>query len=212
MLRVSELQVRYGSVVAVRNATFTLAPASLATLSGPNGAGKTSTLSAVAGIVDASGAIELEGVGLQTRAAHQRAAAGIAFVPDGRRVFGRLTVEQNLLVGTVSMSGARAGEALAATYGRFVALHERRTQRADTLSGGEAQLLMIARALIGAPKVLLVDEPLQGLSTEATDLVMGALRDAALLGAAVLIATPEPLEGADTIRLHHGSTLEVIGS
>jgi branched-chain amino acid transport system ATP-binding protein len=210
LLRVDGLHVRYGSVVAVRDATFALAPATLTTLTGPNGAGKTSTLSAIAGVVAFTGAVRVGGTEMGDRPAHQRAAAGLAFVPDGRRVFGRLTVEQNLAVATVKMSRDAARAALTHTYDRFALLQARRAQRADTLSGGEAQLLMIARALIGAPTVLMVDEPFQGLSAEATHVVLDALRAAASGGAAVLVATPEPVDGIDAIRMNHGSTLEVV--
>jgi len=210
MLAVRDLSVRYGSVVAVRGATFTLQAGELHALVGANGAGKTSTLSAIAGVVESDGSVELGGASLAGKAAHQRASAGIAFVPDGRRVFGALTVEQNLLVATVSMKLTVARAALGLTYQRFATLAERTTQRADTLSGGEAQLLMIARALIGAPKVLLVDEPFQGLSAEATSLVMDSLRSAASEGASVLIASPEGINGIDAIHLHHGATREVL--
>jgi branched-chain amino acid transport system ATP-binding protein len=110
----------------------------------------------------------------------------------------------------VTLPRAQARTAIARTFERFPLLAERRAQRADTLSGGEGQLLMIARALIASPVALLVDEPFQGLSAEASEMVLGALRAVADGGASVLIASPEPLRGIESIRINHGSTVEVL--
>lgn len=206
MLSVRDLSVHYGPVAAVRAVAFDLSRGTLTALVGPNGAGKTSTLGAIAGIVDASGSISLDGRSLDAVAAHRRTEAGLAFVQDGRRLFGGLSVEQNLIVGSIPLRRAQIRDAVAATFARFPSLGDRRRQRAGTLSGGEGQLLMIARALISRPKVLLVDEPFQGLSLEATTQVLSALRAAADEGTAVLVASPEPLDDLPSIQIEHGVT------
>lgn len=205
MLRAREVSVRYGSVQAVRDATLSVEAASFTALVGPNGSGKTSLLSAIAGVVEATGEVWLDDQRIDTLPAHRRARAGIAFVPDGRRLFGRLSVEQNLLVGAAPLRRTRARGAVAAVLERFPLLDERRAQRADTLSGGEGQQLMIARALIAGPRVLLVDEPFQGLSPEATEVIEGVLRAEAAHGTAVVIAVPEPVDGARLVEMQHGA-------
>lgn len=211
MLRVRECSVRYGSIVAVRNVSFDVARGSCVALVGPNGAGKTSLFSALAGVVASGGTVEVGGTDLTGLPAERRAAAGLAFVPDGRRLFGRLSVEQNVLVGTMPLRGRAAiVRSLAEIFERFPLLAARRTQQAGTLSGGEGQVLMIARALVASPKVVLVDEPFQGLSAEATALVLSTLREVAEQGGAVAIATPEPVDGVASITMNHGALAEVV--
>lgn len=205
MLRVHDIDVRYGSIVAVRDAALTLDAGTLQAVVGPNGAGKTSLFAGIAGLVPAEGIVELRGERIDGLAAEKRAAVGLASVPPGRRLFGRLSVEQNLVVGATVLPRARAGDAVEETLDRFPMLAERRGQRADTLSGGEGQLLMIARALVARPAVLLVDEPFQGLSEDARELVGGALRAAADEGAAIAVASPDPIDGVPTLEMIHGS-------
>lgn len=206
MLRAHDISVSYGSVAAVRGASLALARGEIRSLVGPNGAGKTSFLSAIAGLVPHEGRVVVDERDCSAARAEERARAGIAFVPDGRRLFGSLTVEQNLMVGAVRIRGRGAARAaIARSFERFPLLSQRRAQRASTLSGGEGQLLMIARALVAEPSVLLVDEPFQGLSAEATQLVLGALTGT---DAAVVIATPHPVDGVRSVSFEAGLVLE----
>jgi branched-chain amino acid transport system ATP-binding protein len=221
LLRASEIGVRYGAIAAVREASLELVPGTVLVLEGPNGAGKTSLLGAIAGSVHYTGSISVDCGRFVGRAhrhvraaervasidhlpAEKRARLGIAMIPAGRHVFDGLSVEQNLLVGATPLPRAHVREAVTEVFERFPTLAERRPQRAETLSGGEAQLLAIARALVSRPSVLLVDEPLQGLSDEAAAIVLGVLRDVANAGASVLIATPDPIGEQAVIRMEHG--------
>jgi branched-chain amino acid transport system ATP-binding protein len=209
LLRARDLQVRYGSIVAVRGVDLELEEGQTTAVVGPNGAGKTSLLSGLAGMTPALGSIELLGVRIDRLAPERRARAGLAFAQDGRRLFGGLSVEQNLTVASAAIKGRRmAGRAVDRILGQFPILAERATQRADTLSGGEGQLLMIARALVNDPTVLLADEPFEELDPEATAMVHAALATAVSNGAAVLIASPDPVPGAREIHMLHGALLE----
>lgn len=211
MLRASDLSVRYGQIVAVRGARLSLDAGEMCALVGPNGSGKTSTLAALAGTVRASGTVSLDGVDVSSLPAEDRAAAGLAMVHDGRRLFGRLSVEQNLVVGATTIHGSHAARAAVdEVLTRFPLLAARARQRAATLSGGEGQLLAIARALVASPKVVLCDEPFQGLSAEARAFVLDALRDVAARGASVLLASPDPIEDLRTIHIRHGEVAEVL--
>lgn len=207
MLRVRDCSVNYGSVVAVRGVSLDVDGA--VTLVGPNGAGKTSLLSAIAGLVPCTGSVTIGDVALGARSAHRRARAGIAFVQDGRRTFGRLTVEQNLRVGASTLSRTQARGAVADLLERFPILAARRTQRADSLSGGEAQVLTIARALTASPSALLVDEPFQGLSPQAADVVLSVLLEQVRAGTTVLLASPVPIADTRAVHMRHGALLEV---
>jgi len=209
LLRAHDLQVRYGSIVAVRDVDLEIERGHTTAVVGPNGAGKTSLLSALAGLTPSRGVIELDGYRIDLLAPERRARAGLAFAQDGRRLFGGLSVEQNLAVASAVVRGRRAASsAVDKVLGQFPILAERADQRADTLSGGEGQLLMIARALVNEPRVLLADEPFEELDPEATALVHAALANAASNGAAVLIASPDPVPGAREVHMLHGALLE----
>jgi branched-chain amino acid transport system ATP-binding protein len=188
-LVVSDLEVRYGAVAAVRGVSFTVEPGEIVGLIGPNGAGKSSTLHAIMGLVRVSaGDVRLGDRSLRGRAPEAVARSGIALVPEGRRIFGELTVDENLRLG---LSGRRSPEGAAEDVDRvlemFPVVGEFRERHAGALSGGQQQQLAIARALVAAPDVLLLDEPSLGLSPTVTDAVFEALAAIRERGIAVLL-------------------------
>jgi len=188
-LVVADLEVRYGSVAAVRGVSFEVAPGDIVGLIGPNGAGKSSTLHAIMGLVRvAGGDVRLGDRSLRGRSPEAVARSGIALVPEGRRIFGELTVDENLRLG---LSARRSTEGAAADVERafelFPVVREFRSRHAGALSGGQQQQLAIARALVSAPDVLLLDEPSLGLSPTVTDAVFDALAAIRDQGLAVLL-------------------------
>jgi len=190
MLTIDKLTAGYGPVTVLRDLSLSAAPGRITCLMGRNGAGKTTTMRAIMGLVRAdAGRIALDGVELTALQAHRVPEAGVGYIPQGRRLFGELTVAQNLDIGlmarpaTKGQEGAIREEVLTL----FPRLRERLTQRADTLSGGEQQMLATARALCLRPKLLLLDEPTEGLQPsmiEAIRQVILKMRDA---GAAILL-------------------------
>jgi branched-chain amino acid transport system ATP-binding protein len=188
-LRVEELEVRYAAVRAVRGLSLEVNPGEIVGLIGPNGAGKSSTLHAIMGAVPtAGGDVRLGGVSLVGRAAEDVARRGIALVPEGRRIFGELTVEENLRLGLAARrSRSDPGRALRRAYELFPIVHEFRGRSAGALSGGQQQQLAIARALVAEPDVLLLDEPSLGLAPRIVDLVFDALAAIRESGLAVLL-------------------------
>jgi len=188
-LVVADLDVRYGAVAAVRGLSLEVAPGEIVGLIGPNGAGKSSTLHAIMGLVrPAAGSIRLGDVSLVGRPPESVARRGIALVPEGRRIFGELTVAENLrlgLAGRRSQDGA--DEELERVREMFPVLAEFAGRSAGALSGGQQQQLAIARALVAAPDVLLLDEPSLGLSPTVTDAVFEALAAIRDRGIAVLL-------------------------
>jgi branched-chain amino acid transport system ATP-binding protein len=187
-LELDDLSVRYGAVDAVRGLSLELLPGEIVGLIGPNGAGKSSTLQAIMGAAPVVGGdIRLEGVSLVGRRSEDVARRGVALVPEGRRIFGELTVEENLRLGLAARRTHKNGAALAPAYETFPVLHESRRRQAGLLSGGQQQQLAIARALVAEPDVLLLDEPSLGLAPKMVDVVfeaLGRIRDA---GPAVLL-------------------------
>ena len=166
LLVVSGLQVAYGGIRAVKGVDFEVAAGELVALIGANGAGKTTTLKALAGILTpAQGHVRYNGRDITAVAPHQRVAAGMALVPEGRGVFPRLTVDENLAMGAYSRHDpVTVREDRERMFALFPRLAERHLQLAGTLSGGEQQMLAIARALMGRPRLLLLDEPSLGLA------------------------------------------------
>jgi branched-chain amino acid transport system ATP-binding protein len=176
-LRVEGLGVRYGAVQAVRDLSFTVEPGEIVGLIGANGAGKSSTLHAIMGAAPVSGGdVSLAGVSLRGRRSEDVARAGIALVPEGRRIFGELSVEENLRLGLAARrSRGDANAVLRSVYELFPVVHEFRRRQAGVLSGGQQQQLAIARALVAEPDVLLLDEPSLGLAPAIVDVVFAAL-------------------------------------
>jgi branched-chain amino acid transport system ATP-binding protein len=164
-IEVRELYAGYGGVPVLRGVSLSVAPGELVALVGANGAGKSTLLKCIAGLLrSTSGTIALNGMPLSGKPAHEVVRAGIALVPEGRRLFGRLTVDDNLLLGAHGRGEAERQETLARARELFPVLAERGDQLAGTLSGGEQQMLAIARALMSRPGFLLLDEPSLGIA------------------------------------------------
>ncbi len=165
MLNIRDLKAYYGQVQALHGIEFSLNESSVTTLLGANGAGKTTTLRAICNMVRTTGAIEFDGAPLSGRSTENIVRLGIAHVPQGRGTFTTMTVQENLQLGAITRSD-RAGVAsdIERMYGHFPVLKQRHTQQAGTLSGGEQQMLAVARALMLRPRLMLLDEPSFGLA------------------------------------------------
>jgi branched-chain amino acid transport system ATP-binding protein len=189
VLEITSLEVRYGSVAAVRDLTLRLGKGELVGLIGPNGAGKSTTLHAVSGLLPAhAGDVTLDGRSLRGRTPEAIARAGIALVPEGRRIFADFSVEENLKLGLAARRRGTAGRgALEEAYEVFPRLREFRKRSGGLLSGGEQQQLAIARALLARPTVLLLDEPSLGLAPLVVDAVFDALGRIRETGVAILL-------------------------
>ena len=165
ILKVSDINVYYGAIHAIKGVSFELNPGEVVTLIGANGAGKSTTLQTVSGLLHSrTGSIEFLGENLMGVPAHKVVAKGLAQVPEGRRVFLQMTVEENLEMGAYTRSGGDIDADLEKVYAYFPRLMERRRQIAGTLSGGEQQMLAMGRALMSRPKLLMLDEPSMGLA------------------------------------------------
>ena len=185
-LTVSDLDVRYGGVHAVRDLSFTVAPGEIVGLIGPNGAGKSSTLHAIMGLAPATGRVRLGDRDLLGLRPEDVARSGIALVPEGRRIYAELTVEENLRLGLAARRARGAAE-LDSVYDLFPVVRDFRARQAGALSGGQQQQLAIARALVAEPDVLLLDEPSLGLAPSVVDVVFAALDAIKERGLAVLL-------------------------
>jgi branched-chain amino acid transport system ATP-binding protein len=189
LLALDELEVRHGAVTAVRGLTLGVASGEIVGLIGPNGAGKSSTLHAIMGLVRASGGdVRLDGESIVGRSPEQVARRGIAIVPEGRRIFAELSVDENLRLG-LSARRERGGldADLEQVYDLFPIVREAGKRQAGALSGGQQQQLAIARALVADPRVLLLDEPSLGLAPRTVDLVFETLEQIRERGIAVLL-------------------------
>jgi branched-chain amino acid transport system ATP-binding protein len=187
-LAVEKLSVRYGAVEAVRGLSLEVEAGQIVGLIGPNGAGKSSTLHAIMGSAPiAGGDVLLDGRSLLKRRPEDVARGGIALVPEGRRIFGELTVEENLRLGLAGRRKGSNGDGVAHAYELFPALRESRSRQAGALSGGQQQQLAIGRALAADPAVLLLDEPSLGLAPKVVDVVFEALAQIREAGLAVLL-------------------------
>jgi branched-chain amino acid transport system ATP-binding protein len=190
LFQVRDLRVSYGHVEAVRGVSFSVEKGEIVALIGPNGAGKSSTLNAIAGLVQAAGgSVKLDGRELSGLRAHETVAAGIVLVPEGRAILQRMTVAENLLIGSEARPRTR-DEARAAIEGqlrRFPSLQRRVDQPAGALSGGEQQMLAIARGLLARPRILLLDEPSMGLAPILVKQIFDIVREIHAEGTTILL-------------------------
>lgn len=189
MLEIKDLYVRYGMIEAIKGISFEVRDGEIVTLIGSNGAGKTTTMHAISGLLKpASGSIMLDGVELTKTPNHKIVSMGLAQVPEGRRVFAQQTVEENLLLGAYARKDKDGIQKdLEHVYDLFPRLLERKKQLAGTLSGGEQQMLAMARALMSRPKILLMDEPSMGLSPLLVKEIFHIIQDINKDGTTILL-------------------------
>ncbi|AUY52210.1 ABC transporter ATP-binding protein [Streptomyces sp. CB01881] len=189
LLEVEDLRVSYGKIEAVKGISFTVNQGEVTTLIGTNGAGKTTTLRTLSGLLKpTSGKVLFDGQPLTTVPAHKIVALGLAHSPEGRHIFPRMTIEENLLLGAFLRSDSAGITAdVERAYGLFPILGERRKQAAGTLSGGEQQMLAMGRALMSQPKLLMLDEPSMGLSPLMMQKIMATIVELKASGTTILL-------------------------
>ena len=188
LLKVSGLKVAYGGIQAVKGVSFEVREGELVSLIGANGAGKTTTLKAITGIQPvAAGEIEFLGKPIKGQGAWQLVKQGLVMVPEGRGVFARMSITENLQMGAFVRNDNEIGTDIDKVFGIFPRLKERALQLAGTMSGGEQQMLAMGRALMARPKVLLLDEPSMGLSPLMVDKIFEVVADIHQRGTTVLL-------------------------
>ena len=188
MLKVDGIHVYYGAIHALKGVSFTVQQGELVTLLGANGAGKTTTLKTLSGLLRPEhGSVELEGEALNNVDAHEIVRRGVAHVPEGRRVFPRFTVLENLQIGGYARDHSALAPELDFVFQLFPRLKERQKQYAGTLSGGEQQMLAIGRGLLAKPKLLLLDEPSMGLAPKFVEQILENIRAINKAGVTVLL-------------------------
>ena len=190
LLEVAGIAIAYGTAQVLHGVSLTVAAGETVTLIGANGAGKTSCLRAISGLEPlTAGSIRFEGERIDTLSPRQRLELGLVHVPEGKRLFPRMTVRENLAMGAfLRADAAMVRSDIDSMYARFPILHSRQRQRAGSLSGGEQQILAFARGLMARPKLLLVDEPTVGLSPLMVKELSAALRAIHADGVAILLA------------------------
>ena len=188
MLKVNDLHVYYGSIHAVKGVSFEVNEGEVVTLIGANGAGKSTVLNTVSGLLHPrAGSIEFEGTDLKGVPPHKILSRGLAQVPEGRHVFLQMTVEENLEMGAYTQPKSTVAPGLERVYEQFPRLKERRRQVAGTLSGGEQQMLVMGRALMSNPKLLMLDEPSMGLAPILIEQIFQIVEDLHKAGTTVLL-------------------------
>jgi branched-chain amino acid transport system ATP-binding protein len=188
LIEALNLEVRYGGIAAVKGISFAVETGEMVCVIGANGAGKTSTLKALARMIPSKGEIHYDGGRIETAPGHELISKGLALVPEGRGVFARLTIRENLLMGAYHRNDK---EDVAADLDKIFAmlprLKEREAQLAGTLSGGEQQMLAIGRAIMGRPKLLLLDEPSMGLAPIMVEKIFEVIKGVAAQGVTILL-------------------------
>jgi branched-chain amino acid transport system ATP-binding protein len=199
LLEVRHLAIAYGDAPAVWDASLEVDEGQLVSVIGPNGAGKSTLVNTIAGLQTArSGLLRFDGVDLATVAPHRVCRHGIALVPEGRRLFARMSVEENLEIGCYRAEARRArGTTLERVYRLFPILRERRRQLAGSLSGGQQQMVAIGRALMAQPRLLLLDEPSLGLAPTVVDLMFETIRAIHGEGVAILLVEQNVVRALD---------------
>jgi branched-chain amino acid transport system ATP-binding protein len=209
LLEVTGLDVHYGAIHALRGVSLRVDEGEIVTLVGSNGAGKSTTLRAISGLVPPSaGTIRYGGRPIQGKAPHEIVALGVAQAPEGRGIFANLTVEENLKVGAYARreSWRDLEEERARALAQFPQIRERLAQRAGTLSGGEQQMLAIARALLARPRLLLLDEPSLGLAPQIVQTIFRIIREINAAGTTILLVEQNAHMALHTA--HRGYVLE----
>ena len=188
MLKVNDINVYYGSIHAIKGVSFEVHQGEVVTLIGANGAGKSTILQTVSGLLRSkTGSVEFLGENLGNVAPHKIVANGLAHVPEGRRVFLQMTVEENLEMGAFTRPGSEVDSGIADVYKRFPRLEERRRQIAGTLSGGEQQMLAMGRALMSKPQLLMLDEPSMGLAPLLVEQIFEIIKELHKAGTTILL-------------------------
>ena len=194
LLEINDLHVFYGNIEALKGISMTVSEGEIVTLIGSNGAGKSTTLRAISGTQKPrSGSVKLEGREIHHLPAHEIVGLGVAHSPEGRKVFSRMSVFENLQMGAFSRRGEKIDDDVARVFDLFPRLRERRSQKAGTMSGGEQQMLAMGRALMARPKVLLLDEPSMGLSPILTEQIFRIIHEINEQGTTVLLVEQNAL-------------------
>ncbi len=188
LLQVNDIHVYYGSIHAVKGVSFEVNQGEVVTLIGANGAGKSTVLNTISGLLHPRmGSVEFEGHDLKGVAPHKVVSHGLAQVPEGRRIFLQMSVEENLEMGAFTQDRSTIAPGIADVYERFPRLKERRRQIAGTLSGGEQQMLAMGRALMSKPKLLMLDEPSMGLAPILVEQIFDIIKELHAAGTTILL-------------------------
>ncbi len=188
MLKVNDINVYYGAIHAIKGVSFEVNDGEIVTLIGANGAGKTTILNTISGLLRTrTGSIEFMEQNLNSVHAHKIVSQGLALVPEGRRIFLQMTVEENLEMGAYTQGKATVAPGLELVYGQFPRLKERRRQVAGTLSGGEQQMLAMGRALMSRPKLMMLDEPSMGLAPILVEQIFEIIQSLHKAGTTILL-------------------------
>ena len=188
MLKVNNINVYYGSIHAIKDVSFEVHQGEVVTLIGANGAGKSTILQTVSGLLRSkTGSVEFLGENLGNVPPHKVVNKGLAHVPEGRRVFLQMTVEENLEMGAYTRPSIEIADSIADVYARFPRLKERRKQIAGTLSGGEQQMLAMGRALMSKPQLLMLDEPSMGLAPLLIEQIFDIIKELHAAGTTILL-------------------------
>ena len=208
MLEVRDLKVSYGKILAVKKISFSVEEGQVVTLIGTNGAGKTTTLRTISGLIrPSSGEILFQGKRIDEVPAHEIVSLGVAHSPEGRKLFPKMTIEENLLLGAFARRDGEIKQDLEAAYDLFPILRERSGQLAGTFSGGEQQMLAMSRAMMSRPKLLMLDEPSMGLSPLMMKVIMQTVKKLQAQGTTILLV--EQNAQAALSLADHGYVLEV---